>query len=170
MGDSRTYGNPWQGRLAVLGNYSITDASDPLNQTTMAQFTSTINDRINTVPVDQPPAFVLINIGAHDLIFGLPDAATWISEYESDLDAMHAAWPNAQIYLMRPWQQGSDADAATMHGWIDTVIAARSTFTHAGPDEAVWLKSTDNGATYGTLHYTAAGERECAQQWLKVLP
>lgn len=150
----------------MFGNYDITNASDPANQSTMAAFSANIAARIAQVPVGEPPASILINIGAHDLIFGLPDGATWRSQFQSALDALNAEWPAARIYLMTPWVRGKDADADTMAGWIDTVIASRAAFVFDGPDERVWFKGADDGAAMGDgTHYNAAGNAECYRQW-----
>lgn len=169
MGDSRTIGNAWPGILAAKASFDVTDASDPANQNTVAAWSSGIAARLAQIPVGVSPVYFLINIGAHDLIYGLPDEATWKANFTAALDAINTAHPDAKVYLMKSWQQGDDAEANTMAGWLDAVIASRSTFTFAGPDERVWMKGSDDGATMGTLHYTTAGQFECARQWLQVL-
>ncbi len=112
---------------------------------------------------------VLLNWGAND-VGSLPAEATWEADYLAIIDKVHAKAPNAKVYLMRPWRRGYDAEAATLHGWIDTIVAARA-FTYVGPDEAVWMKGADNGAAMTTdgIHYSTAGQAECAAQWKTVL-
>jgi len=109
--------------------------------------------------------------GANDWSGGLPAEVTWEADYEAILDAIHAKWPTVRVYIMRPWDRGHDADAAIVSGWITTIQTARSSFVTVGPDEAVWLKGADNGATMTTdgVHYSAAGNAEAAIQWQAVL-
>lgn len=143
----------------------------------MATWSANIDDRIDSVPPDEPPRYVLINIGAHDMIFsspatGTPAEATWIAQYQSALDAMNAAWPDALIYLHKPWVRDQDADADALAGWIDTVVASRSSFVFAGPDERVWMKGSDNGVTMSDgTHYTKAGHQRLGRvEWPAILP
>lgn len=106
----------------------------------------------------------LVNLGVND--FGHVTGAQWIADMETVLDAMHAAWPEADIYLMRPWKRGYDATANLFAGYIDTIIAAKP-YASYGPDERVWLKGSDDGATntYDGIHYSAAGEAACVAAW-----
>lgn len=125
---------------------------------------------ISTALSTQPDNHVIIpfNIGVND--FGSAIEADWIADVLTVIDACHARWPALNFYLMRPWKRGFNATADTFAGWIDTIVAAR-TFAHLGPDERVWLKSADDGATMTTdgIHYSVAGEAECAVQWQTVL-
>lgn len=125
---------------------------------------------IDSVLAGQPDnhTSILLNLGVND--FGVATQAAWIADMEYVLDAVHARWPQALVYLMYPWKQSFDSTATTYHGWIDTIIAAR-TFSRAGPDEAVWLKGADNGATNTTdgIHYSTAGQAAAATQWQTTL-
>lgn len=113
---------------------------------------------------------MLLNWGANDMVGSLPAQATWQNNYLSIIDAAHAKWPNATIWVMYPWRQGQDANATTLHGWINNVVAARSAYTFVGPDEAVWLKGGDDGATNGTVHYTnPVGATAAAAAWKTTL-
>lgn len=111
---------------------------------------------------------VLFNLGVNS--FGTAIEADWIADVETIVDAVHARWPQASVYLARPWKQGYDAVADDYADWIDTIVAAR-TFCYVGHDERVWLKGGDNGATmtYDGIHYSSAGQAECAAQWATVL-
>lgn len=118
---------------------------------------------------------VLMNWGANDCK-NLPAAATWQAEVLAMIDAASAAWPGVKVYLMRPWRRdyyGEDVSAEldTIAGWIDAVVAARPGVAFLGPDERVWLKGADNGATMTTdgTHYSAAGQIECAAQWYALI-
>ncbi len=120
---------------------------------------------------DQPftHQVVLYNLGVND--FGTATQGQWIADVETVADAVHAKWPSALFYIMRPWKVSNDANAATYSGWIDTIVASRSSWVKYGPDEAVWLKGADNGATNTTdgIHYSVAGEAAAVTQWKTVL-
>lgn len=96
--------------------------------------------------------------------------AVWEANYLSIIDKIHTKAPRAKVYIARPWMVGYDARAAVLHGWIDNIVAARA-FAYVGPDEAVWLKGADNGATMTVdgVHYSTAGAAEAANQWQAVL-
>lgn len=123
------------------------------------------------------PTYVLIDIGVNDVGFvppwSLPNQTTWQNNYLSAIDQIHTQWPDAQIYLTKPWKQQSGGDDTvfdTMAGWIDNVIAARAAFVHEGDDERVWFEP--NVATYSDdgIHYNAAGQAAAAAARLAVLP
>lgn len=111
---------------------------------------------------------VLYNIGVND--FQSATEAQWIANVETVADAIHVRWPAALFYMMRPWKRGFNATADVYASRIDQIVAAR-TFVRLGPDERIWLKGADDGATMTTdgIHYSAAGQAECAAQWKAVL-
>lgn len=117
------------------------------------------------------PALVGLNLGANEMGLGLPAEATWESDYGYILDAIHAKWPAARCYIMRPWRVGYTAAANIVAGWINTVLATRSAWALVGPDERVFLENGDNGATYlaDGLHPTDAGYHLTGQQWRGVM-
>jgi lysophospholipase L1-like esterase len=114
---------------------------------------------------------ILINLGSND--FG---AMPLQAQYEADLtyilDALHAKWPTATLYVARAWNRTAGMAAAnTLAGWTANVVTARASFTSLGPDERTWLENGDDGATYtydGT-HYSAAGNTAAATQWMTVM-
>lgn len=116
-----------------------------------------------------PVTHVFLNWGVNEMS-AMPSEATWIADYTTVLDAVHTKWPDAKCYVMRPWKRGYDSEAATIHGWIDTLVAARSSFAYVGPDEAVWLKGSDDGATNTSdgVHYSAAGKVAASRAWLSL--
>ena len=127
--------------------------------------------RNNPVLVDR----ILVNFGANDAQF-LPGGGwtpeivqeTWIAQYLVILDELHARFPTAHIWLMRPWRRDLPTQCATLAGWIGDVQAARPAFVSLGPDEAVWLENGDNGileTDAGGVHYTALGNQLCAEAW-----
>ena len=118
---------------------------------------------------DGTPDYVLINLGANDVV-SLPAEATWKANYLTVADAIAAKWPGVPVYLVKVWKRGEAADCDTLAGWIDDLVAQRS-FLHVGHDERGWLEGGDDGATMTTdgIHYSAAGQTECAAQWKTVL-
>jgi lysophospholipase L1-like esterase len=119
-------------------------------------------------PLKDNHVTALINLGVND--FGTATESTWKANMLTTADAIAARWPAAQVYVMRPWKRSNDTTANTYAGWIADLIAVRS-FLHAGPDERIWLKGLDDGATMTTdgIHYNAAGEAEAVAQWRSVL-
>jgi lysophospholipase L1-like esterase len=117
------------------------------------------------------PDHVLINLGANDADDGVTEG-DWKTGYAYILDAVHAKWPNANIYLMRPWRRDNDAVCDDFATWIADIIAdGRSSWAFEGPDERVFLENGDNGTTYTTdgTHPTAAGYTLTAEQWVSVI-
>ena len=111
-------------------------------------------------------AGVLINLGVNEMS-ALPAEATWRADYQTIIDAAHTKWPTATIWLARPWMRGYDAESDTLAGWIATLQAANAGYVSVGTDERVWMEGGDNGVTMTTdgVHYSAAGQTECAVQW-----
>jgi len=173
MGDSRTSNGIWTQSLqtalaSATGNvWQVQNAG--VGGATVASARAAITTTLATYP--DVTEWVLCNWGANDWSGGLPAEATWEADYEAILDAIHAKWPTVPVYIMRPWDRGHDADAAIVSGWITTIQAARSSFVTIGPDEAVWLKGADNGATMTVdgVHYSAAGNTEVVNQWRTVM-
>jgi len=129
------------------------------------------NDLANGIGV---PTYFLINLGANDVgdaSWATITEAGWTVGLTAIVDAMHAKAPNAHIYIMRPWRQGYDARCDSLAAWINDVVTSRSSFCHLGPDERVFLKGADDGATMtadGT-HPNHAGYVETAAQWKTAL-
>lgn len=103
-----------------------------------------------------------MNWGVNDMGGGGLIDATWISQYGQIIDYLHTRFPNATLVISYPWRQGFDSQSATMHGWIDTVIANCAGIGATcipGVDEMVTIKGSDNGATATRdgVHYSAAG-------------
>lgn len=116
------------------------------------------------------PEAVLMNIGVNDLTAGTAEA-TYEAELTGAIDAYRTQYPSATVYVAYPWRQGKSVQAATMKTWIDAVIATYPSGVAAGHDETVWLEGGDDGATMTSdgIHYSAAGQAECADQWQTVL-
>jgi hypothetical protein len=112
---------------------------------------------------------VLYNIGVND--FSTATQSQWIADMETTLDAIHAQWPAAIVYIAKPWKRTFDATADTFAGWIETIVAARA-FARVGFDERSWLKGADNGNTMTRdgVHYSdPTGEAQAASQWQTIM-
>ncbi len=177
VGDSKTGANSWPGSLTTNLNAAASPspefASDNIGVgATTAGFWATqlATELAKNARADKDNhAIALYNIGVND--FGFGSESQWIADVETVCDAIHTRWPACQVYLMRPWKRTFNATADTFAGRIDTVVAARSSFVHLGPDERVWLKSSDDGAANTTdgIHYSATGQTECAAAWKTAL-
>lgn len=179
LGDSKTQAKPWVASLAAdlaaVTTLPWRNHDGGIGGSTAASMTLTIGSTLAGFPDDMASGdyrAILVNVGANDM--GDPavmaNEAAWESYYLTVIDAARAKAKRADIYLMRPWRRGYDAQAATLKTWIDNIVAARA-FTYVGPDEAVWLKGADDGAAMTTdgVHYSTAGNVECAAQWQTVL-
>lgn len=91
---------------------------------------------------------IALNWGVNDMNSWPLNQATWISQYGQIVSYLHTKYPNAVFYISYPWRVGYDSQAATMHGWVDTVIsncAGIGATCYAGVDEAIVIKASDNG-------------------------
>jgi hypothetical protein len=113
------------------------------------------------------PEWALIDIGVNDTLAPATGQAAFEASLGSVLDKIHAAWPSCQIRVAKVWARGRDALCDTVAGYIDNVLSTRAAFAAVGHDERVWMKGADDGATmsYDGVHYSAAGNAECAVQW-----
>lgn len=157
---SETRGGSWQYYDVGVGGATVATLTTALTATLAAMPVANLAGDIR----------VLINLGVNDML-ALPAEATWTANYLTILDAIHEKWPTARVYLMRPWARTQDANSDTVAGWVAAIVAARSSFVSIGPDERIWLKGADDGATMTTdgTHYSAAGNTAAATQWAAVL-
>jgi hypothetical protein len=136
---------------------------------------ATVNSRSLTVETDLAantfdPDVVLCNLGTNDLA-SLPAEATWKADYTTIITAIHARWPSAKIYVSKPVllqavpPSTPHADTATLHGWVDDLVALYS-YVYDGIDEAD-LEGGDGYATNfsDTAHQTEAGQAAVAALW-----
>lgn len=127
---------------------------------TVAQMAAAIAAQLATITYT--PDAVLINLGTNDLA-SLPAEETWKANYRTIISAVHTAYPLAEIYLSKPVRLQADppstphADTATMHGYIDDLVAEQ-VYLHAGADETA-LEGGDGYATNfaDALHPNHAG-------------
>jgi lysophospholipase L1-like esterase len=110
------------------------------------------------------PTHVLVNLGVNDTG---TNEATFKTNFANILDQFHAKWPSALVGVAHVWKRNYDMACANMNTWIDTVLSTRLAWTFQGPDETVWLKGSDDGATmtFDGIHYSAEGHTENFIQW-----
>ncbi len=109
----------------------------------------------------------LINMGMNDAIAGGMVEATWKSDYQYIIDAIVTQYPDADLYIAKPYGEDYAANCATLAGWIDDLVAANPTTCHAGHDESTWAPAVDDA---DKIHYyNAAGQTACAAQWYAIL-
>lgn len=179
VGDSKTDGDAWVGLLhqelgarngeawgEILPRYGLSG----YNAATLAAYVAANLSSIAAVPA---PSKICVNIGANDIASNTaPDAATWKANLTAIIDALRAKWSSADIYVAKPWRQGSDSAASTLAGYVDDVVATYGSHVFAGPNESVWLKSSDDGATFTVdgVHYnTTTAQTIAAAQWLAAM-
>jgi len=177
LGDSKTQYATWPSALTsaidALGPGHWVGFNGGIGGATVASYLAASDALFATYPADGTGGYygpILINLGINDGN-ALPPEATWESNFLSIIDKIHAKAPESQIYLMRPWSRGCTTGCDTLAAWIDAIVAARP-FVHLGPDERVWAKGADDGATMMVadgIHYSAAGNAECTAQWRAVL-
>jgi lysophospholipase L1-like esterase len=115
--------------------------------------------------ITDTPGFILVNMGTNIGISVAQDEA----DYGYVLDAYHAKWPNARIYLARFWRNGmSAAETAWDDVSIPRIISTRSSFCFLGMDERTFLPGpSGTGAEYTIdgIHPNRAGYTLTAAAW-----
>ena len=106
------------------------------------------------------PKWVLVNLGINDPIS--TTQAAFEAAYTYVVDAIHAKWPMATIYLTSPWGAAAGTWPNTIAPWIANVIAARSTFCAAGDDERVSFAADPAGLAPDGLHWNQDTEGNAA--------
>lgn len=181
VGDSKTVGYPYSGSVVSYDGPNNTFGFGPslatdmdgaqidtiaLNGATVAVTKLTFDANLAKTTRSAGTRRVLFNFGAGEAL-AMPTEAQFESDYEYLIDAVHTKWPGAKVYLMTPWRADASANCDTLAAWIAVVVAARSSFVFAGPDERIFLKGSDNGATYMSdgIHPNTAGYALTAAQW-----
>jgi len=108
---------------------------------------------------------IILNFGAND-VGSLPAEATWRSDLGYVLDAFHVKYPNARLYVTRPWRRGYAAGCNSLATWIAAELVARSAWAFVADDERGWMEGGDDGATMSIdgIHYSTAGQAAAAAQ------
>jgi hypothetical protein len=187
LGDSKSARREWQqilvNSIGSAGHTEFDWADAAHSGSTVAEAAnpadpSYVNKLINELlPFQDLPisnfdivSHVLLNWGANDMEQGATEIS-FKTNYLSIIDLAHTRFPNAKIYIMYPWRGSFDSQSATMHTWIDDIISQRSSFTFAGPDEAIWFKNSgpDSGDA-GMVHYSVPlGATLAAEAWKTAL-
>lgn len=182
-GDSKTAGFDWQPSFArYYGTggtclpWSLKTNTGPQGSLarsgyTVATMAALVAADLAAMPDAATLRAVMFNLGAND-VAALPAEATWKANLATILDALHAKYPSAMVYVMRPWRRGELTDCNSLATWIAAVLAdGRSAWAFVGPDERVFLEGGDDGATYTAdgIHPNAAGYVLTATQWKTAL-
>lgn len=107
------------------------------------------------------PSTVVINIGQNDQAFNVPDA-TFQSVYTSFLQNVRAKYPNARIYVLRPF---SGAKAAPAQAAVNARIGAGDT-NIAYIDTTGWLSPGDY---IDGVHPSDSGQLKAANDLVPIL-
>ena len=174
LGDSKTASATWpktvvaalplpSGLVWALNNGGVSGSTVASSEASIATVLAGMDDTGD-------PVNVLCNWGANDVNV-LPAEAMWKANYLAIIDACVAKWPQAKVYLTRPWRRGYATQCDTLAGWINDIVAARPGVVSVGDDERVWLENGDNGAamTSDGIHYSASGQAAKALQVKAVL-
>lgn len=130
---------------------------------TSAMMRALIDKDLTTLP--SAPDWILVNLSINDA-GGVE--ATITADMNYILDAMHVKFPSARILLMRVWSSGAPSGGVSMlDDTIYPALVATRPYCALGPDERVFLKGSDNGATYTAdgIHPNHAGYVLTAAQW-----
>lgn len=172
-GDSKSVAGTWDYRLRLLLEMSTGAHWQHPNNFAVAGYTvANVAAEIaaNLALMTSVPEFVSISLGSNDAQ-ALPAEATFKANYGTIIEAIHAQYPAALIYVSIPVRLSDSppsaptADCITLRGWIDDVIASYD-YVHEGVDE-IDLENGDGYATYyiDTTHMNSAGYL----QWANIL-
>lgn len=118
------------------------------------------------------PEYMLINIGAND-VTALPTATQWKSYMREIYRTVHTKWPLCPIFDADTWRKNYDTESDTLATRRAELRAEPefAPYVFRGVDERVFLKGSDDGATYTSdgLHPNGAGYLLTAQQWATAL-
>ena len=170
IGDSKTANNPnWPDYVTSTVNPLIVHR--PARFATGGWTTQVVKDGIDAALAarSDTPDMVCINLGANDVNTGDP-GATWRTNTEYIVDAIHTKWPNARVYLTKVWRRNTGLQAvgiAAINGYTDTIVAARSSWLSVAVNEANIIEGGDDGVTYTSdgVHPNEAGCTLLAAAW-----
>jgi lysophospholipase L1-like esterase len=172
FGDSKTEHNRYQlflEQITEFGSHPVTTDYLAHGGYSTATWYPDIDTELAAYDGTEGYTDILVNLGAGDVV-SLPVEATWKTQFGYILDALHAKWPQARVFVMRVWRQGLDANCDTYAGWIDDILASRS-WAQVGPDERVFLKQEDDGASRcpDGVHPNSLGYWWTAEEWRSIL-
>lgn len=170
FGDSKslsTYGDELVGLISSGNDIGIVrPAQIAVSGTTVALREAAIVSDL--AARNDAPAYILCNLGINDIGNGDFDNSTerdtWVTKYQTIIDAMHTKWPLAKIGIMQVWARTYPHLDLMNDTYIPQVITGRAWATIAG-DERDFLEGGDDGVTYTSdgVHSNAAGEFLTAQ-------
>lgn len=106
------------------------------------------------------PSDVVCMYGTNEMT-SMPTEAQFKSDYLALIAAWHRKYPDAKVWLMKPWRRGKASEVVTIAAWIDAIVAdpSCSAFTKVGADCSTFLPGTDDGAstTVDGIHPNRAG-------------
>jgi lysophospholipase L1-like esterase len=166
FGDSKSVSTTWPNLLINLlemstGHHWAAGDNFAVAGTTVAS-TKAIVDA-NLAAAVSTPENVCINLGSNDAS-SIPAEADFKSNYRYIIEAIHAKWGSAKIYLTKPVRLSGSPPSAptastlTIHGWIDTLVGEYA-YVYAGVDETGMAGGDGYVTNYtDTTHMTGAGQ------------
>ena len=124
--------------------------------------------------VTNPPEFVCVGLGTNEANDSpLPDETTWIANYGSLADQIHAEWPDIPMFVCQVWRGDSSGawldNCATLNTRIATVVAARSSWMSIAHSEFDWLDAVSLDKVHPAYH-TSGGAEQARRWWPAVHP
>lgn len=182
IGDSKTYGtdccvaaggyrDPLTSRLIALevNDWQFTAPVYAVGGVTTATVAGDIAAYLDTLDPAKVPLHVLINLGTNDLPgiqSGSITQTPWVNNMGTILDAVHAKWPSAKVYLMRVYWSAYPAAQDTLDDtYIPAVLSGRGAWAFVGPDERTFIP----GNTADGTHPNAHGYDLTAAEWQTVM-
>jgi lysophospholipase L1-like esterase len=114
------------------------------------------------------PKKVLLYLGANDVL-AMPVEATYKSNLAYIIDAIHAKWANALIYVGCGGRTGEEANTATLTGWNAAVIATKSPYTKVGINYTPIFSGNEATLLADSVHPNNAGYIAMAQAWKAII-
>lgn len=176
IGDSKSLTATWPGAfesgINSAGTRWFPVATLAATGRTVAAEQALIDAQLAALPATPAPEFLCFNLGTNDV--GASPGATWTTNAQYIIDAVHAKWASCQVYLMRPWKPDYLGSFQAHIDELDDTripdtISGRA-WAHLGPDERVFLENGDDGATYiapapDRIHPNSAGYTLTAVGW-----
>jgi lysophospholipase L1-like esterase len=118
------------------------------------------------------PDFIISYMGTNNAGLAIGES-TWKTNWRYLMRAVHTRFPDAPVYIIKPWTNTSqDANYATLHGWIDDLLA-EAEFSYCSVAANVQTLFSASPATYldvDNIHPTAAGHQLIADTLASNIP
>lgn len=174
FGDSKTARGEWDyvfnhyAQMATGYKWTM-DANLAVGGWHVGDARSNIDALLAAQPASVSPEIIMSNFGANDVDSGtLP--STYKGNYLYTLDAIHAKWPSATIYIANAFNS-DQVTACNDMAAVNAEIVAERSFVRAGIDERAFLAAYDSGATNlaDPKHPSTAGYVATALAWVSVV-